>query len=147
MIDQDIQTKIDTSDKLLSEARSFHETSDFDESERCANEVLELLEPFAERDDLGEELDTSSQKYTLILKHLASLESKRAEKVKLCTLCVPSSSCVHYLCISCTPIHSLTHSFAISIRLLLTKLLLRHRRNKSLRLPAMGAEGVYMALQ
>jgi len=70
MIDQDIQTKIDASTELLNQARTFVETSDFDEAERCANEVIGLLEPHESRTDLGEERDTTSQKNALI-NHLA----------------------------------------------------------------------------
>ncbi len=66
MKNQDIQAKIDVSTELLVEARTFYESSNYDKSERCAKEVLERLESFAERDDLGEERDTSSQKYAVI---------------------------------------------------------------------------------
>ncbi|MBK9249514.1 MAG: tetratricopeptide repeat protein [Ignavibacteria bacterium] len=62
----DIQVKIDVSAELLNEARTFYESSNYDESERCANEVLALLEPYAERDDLGNEREESSQKYAII---------------------------------------------------------------------------------
>ncbi|MBS1538434.1 MAG: tetratricopeptide repeat protein [Bacteroidetes bacterium] len=66
MTNIDIQAKIDTSTELLGEARNFFETSNYDESERCTNEVISLLEPEAERDDVGEEHDKSSQKYAIL---------------------------------------------------------------------------------
>ncbi|MBS1537711.1 MAG: tetratricopeptide repeat protein [Bacteroidetes bacterium] len=66
MTNQDIQTKIETSTELLNESRTFFETSDYDEYERSANEVVALLEPFAECNDLGEERDENSQKYKVV---------------------------------------------------------------------------------
>ena len=66
MINQEIQTIIDTSTELLKEAQTYFEASNYDESERCTSEVLALLEKFTERDDLGEERDKTSQKYMVI---------------------------------------------------------------------------------
>ncbi|MBS1538439.1 MAG: tetratricopeptide repeat protein [Bacteroidetes bacterium] len=66
MTNLDIQAKIDTSTSLLDEARIFFETSNYDESERCANEALFLLEPEVERHDLGEEGEKTSLKCAII---------------------------------------------------------------------------------
>ncbi|MBS1537981.1 MAG: tetratricopeptide repeat protein [Bacteroidetes bacterium] len=66
MTNYDIQAKIDTARSLLYEALSLFEQTNYDESERCAKEALALLEPFAEREDLGEELDAISQKHEVL---------------------------------------------------------------------------------
>ncbi len=66
MIDHNIQIKIDRSTELLNEARVDYEQSNYDEAERCANEVLELLESESERDDLGDERAKGSQKNLII---------------------------------------------------------------------------------
>ncbi|MBK9249530.1 MAG: tetratricopeptide repeat protein [Ignavibacteria bacterium] len=66
MTNHEIQAKIDTARSLLYEALSLFEQTNYDESERCAKEALALLEPFAEREDLGEELDALSQKHEIL---------------------------------------------------------------------------------
>ncbi|MBS1537977.1 MAG: tetratricopeptide repeat protein [Bacteroidetes bacterium] len=66
MKDQAIQAKIDESTELLKNARTLYEHSDYVQSENCANEVLLLLEPYIERNDLGEIHEKSSQKYAII---------------------------------------------------------------------------------
>ncbi|MBS1537987.1 MAG: tetratricopeptide repeat protein, partial [Bacteroidetes bacterium] len=87
MTDQDIQSKIDTATELLKEARIYYEHSDYNESERCANEVLALLEPLTGRDDLGDGRDKTSQKHTIIeqLAHvynrLNTISGSRGENV------------------------------------------------------------------
>ena len=66
MKNTDIQSTINHTSALLVQARNFFEASHFDESERCASEVIALLENETERDDLGDEHDTSSLKYAVL---------------------------------------------------------------------------------
>ena len=66
MINHDIHAMLDTADTLLADARTFFEASNYDESERCALEVIDILEPHAERNDVGSERDSSSQLYAII---------------------------------------------------------------------------------
>jgi class 3 adenylate cyclase len=75
VIEQEVQSKITISVQLLDEARTFYKASNYDESEQCANTVLELLEPYADRKDLGEEFDTTSLKYAII-DHIAHAYSR-----------------------------------------------------------------------
>ncbi len=66
MISHDIQAMLDTAEALLADARTCFEASKYDESERCAQQVLDLLEPHAERNDVGSARDASSQLYAII---------------------------------------------------------------------------------
>jgi len=62
----DIQEKIDRGAELLDKARMLYEKSAFDDAERLATEVIEFLEPWSEREDLGDEKDNNSQKFMII---------------------------------------------------------------------------------
>lgn len=64
--DNDIQLKIDTSMELLKKAKACYEASAYKESEQLSKEALELLEPYANRTDLGEPTDSSSQIHDII---------------------------------------------------------------------------------
>lgn len=57
---------ISQAEKLLNESKDFFILSEFDKSERCAKDTLDLLLPFADRDDLGDCLDESSIIYAVI---------------------------------------------------------------------------------
>ena len=65
MLYTEIQNSIDKARALLLEARSAFEVSDFSAAEQFTQEALSLVEPYQNREDLGDAKDTESIKYWL----------------------------------------------------------------------------------